>query len=274
MNLNNKMFNKFFDNIFPKCKSEAFLISKYISKKLIKLKKINKQIIEEKIDYFYSNRFELKYSKKLILTKEKINNIGYILCYSYSNFEKENINRRELIINIKYSENVDIITDFYMYCIMLGKNPQEISILNYFENKKNEYRLPGEFLFLIKFFRYIEDLEINMDEIKESNQQHNIDFYLFVITILNIHYLINLSGYIKINLYNEKIQREIYDYYTEELNLVYKLQNIDIMKNKIISKNEIYRKRWNFEKQYIITKCKFSNEEINNINVEQNNTVI
>ena len=88
---------------------------------------------------------------------------------------------------------------------MLGKNPQEISISNYFENKKDNYRLPGEFLFLIKFFRYIEDLEINMDEIKESNQQHNIDFYLFVITILNIHYLINLSGYTKINFYNEKI---------------------------------------------------------------------
>jgi len=88
---------------------------------------------------------------------------------------------------------------------MLGKNPQEISISNYFENKKDNYRLPGEFLFLISCFNYIKDLEIDMDEIKESNQQHNIDFYLFAITILNINYFINLSGYTKINFYNEKI---------------------------------------------------------------------
>ena len=131
----------------------------------------------------------------------------------------------ELINYIKYSEKVDILFDFYNYLDRLGKNPQEISISNYFENKTDQYLLPGEFLFLIKCFNNIEDLEIDIDKIKESKQQYNMDFYLFVITILNIHYLINLSVYAKINFYNGKIQRDIYDYFTEELNLIYKLHN-------------------------------------------------
>ena len=269
---NKEMLWKFLDHLFPNCKRDAFLISKYISKKLIKSKKINRKIIEEKIEYFYSKRIELRYSQKYILTKENINNIGYILCFSYSKFEDKNINKKELNKYIKYNEKSNILNDFYNYCNMIGKMPQDINKLDYLEKRKDKYFLPGEFLFLIECFNNINVLEIDMNEIKDSKQQHNIDFYLYVITLLNIHYLITLSDYTKINFYNEKIQKDIYDYFTGELNLVYKLHNRDIKKNKVISKNEIFRKRWNFEKEYIITKCKFlPNEEVNIFNVEQNN---
>ena len=269
---NKEMLWKFLDYLFPNCKRDAFLISKYISKKIIKSKKINRKIIEEKIEFFYSKRIELRYSQKYILTKENINNIGYILCFSYSKFEDKNINKKDIIKYIKDNEKIDILSDFYSYCNNIGKMPQDINKLDYFEKRKDKFLLPGEFLFLIGCFSSINILEIDMNEIKETKQQHNIDFYLFVITLLNIHYLITLSDYTKINFYNGKMQRDIYDYFTEELNMVYKLHNRDIKKNKIISKNEIYRKRWNFEKEYIITKCKFlSNEEANNINIERNN---
>jgi len=269
---NKEMLWKFLDHLFPNCKRDAFLISKYISKKFIKSKKINRKIIEEKIEYFYSKRIELRYSQKYILTKENINNIGYILCFSYSKFEDKSINKKELIKYIKDSEKIDVLNDFYNYCNNIGQMPQDINKLDYFEKRKDKYLLPGEFLYLIGCFNYINVIEIDMNEIKESKQQHNIDFYLFVITLLNIHYLITLSDYTKINFYNEKIQRDIYDYFTEELNFVYKLHNRDIKKNKIISKNEIYRKRWNFENEYIITQYNFlPNEELNNIDIEQNN---
>ena len=269
---NKEMLWKFLDYLFPNCKRDAFLISKYISKKLIKSKKINSKIIEEKIEFFYSKRIELRYSQKYILTKENINNIGYILCFSYSKFEDKSINKKELIKYIKDSEKISILNDFYSYCNMIGKMPQDVNKLDYLEKRKDKYLLPGEFLFLIECFNYINVLEIDMNEIKESKHQHNIDFYLFVITLLNIHYLITLSDYTKINFYNEKIQKDIYDYFTGELNLVYKLHHRDIKKNKIISKNEIFRKRWNFENEYIITKCKFlPNEDVNIFNIEQNN---
>jgi len=268
---NKEMLRKFVEYLFPKCEREPFIISKYISKKLIKSKKITKKAIEEKIEFFYSKRIELRYSQKYILTKENINNIGYILCYSYSKFEDKKINKADLIKYIKDSEKINVLNDFHSYCNNIGKIPQDINKLDYLENHKDDYLLPGEFLFLIGCFNYINVLEINMNEIKESKQQHNSDFYLFVITLLNIHHLLTLCDYIKINFYNEKIQNDIFNYFTDELNLVYKLHDRDLKKNKKIPQNEICRKRWDFENEYIITKNKFlPGEEINIDNTEQN----
>ena len=268
---NKEMLRKFVEYLFPKCEREPFIISKYISKKLIKSKKITKKAIEEKIEFFYSKRIELRYSQKYILTKENINNIGYILCYSYSKFEDKKINKADLIKYIKDSEKINVLNDFHSYCNNIGKIPQDINKLEYLEKHKDDYLLPGEFLFLIGCFNYINVLEINMNEIKESKQQHNSDFYLFVITLLNIHHLLTLCDYIKINFYNEKIQNDIFNYFTDELNLVYKLHDRDLKKNKKIPQNEICRKRWDFENEYIITKNKFlPGEEINIDNTEQN----
>lgn len=272
---NKEMLRNFVEYLFPKCQREPFLISKFISKKLIKLKKITKKTIEEKIDFFYSKRIDLRYSQKYILTKENINNIGYILCYSYSKFEEKKINKEELNKFIKESEKINVLSDFHSYCNMIGKMPQDINKLDYLEKHKDDYLLPGELLFLIGCFNYINTLEINMNEIKESKQQHNSDFYLFVITLLNIHHLLIYCNYIKINFYNEKIQNDIYNYFTEELNSVYKLHARDLKKNKKITKNEIFRKRWDFENEYIITKSKFlPNEEVNINYIENNNIKI
>ena len=269
---NKEMLRNFVEYLFPKCDREPFIISKYISRKFIKSKKINRKTIEEKIEFFYSKRIELRYSQKYILTKENINNIGYILCYSYSKFEDRKINKAELIKYIKESEKFNVLNDFHSYCNMVGKMPQDINKLDYLEKHKDDYPLPGELLFLIGCFNYINILEINLNEIKESKQQHNSDFYLFVITLLNIHHLLTMCDYIKINFYNEKIQNDIYNYFTEELNLVYNLHDRDLKKIKKMPKNEIFKKRWDFENDYIITKCKFSpDDEANFNNIEQNN---
>ena len=113
---------------------------------------------------------------------------------------------------------------------MIGKIPQDINQLDFLEKHKDKYPLPGELLILIGCFNYINILEINLNEIKESKQQHNSDFYLFVIKLLNIHHLLTVCDYIKINFYNEKIQNDIYNYFTDELNLVYNLYDRDLKK--------------------------------------------
>jgi len=51
-----------------------------------------------------------------------------------------------------------------------------------------------------------------------------------VIKLLNIHHLLTVCDYIKINFYNEKIQNDIYNYFTDELNLVYNLYDRDLKK--------------------------------------------
>ena len=104
----------FLDKLFPKCQSSAFLISKLISRRFIKMKKINIKEIEKYIQFFYDKRITLRYSKKLLLDKETINNIGYILCYTYSKFDDLKIfNKLDLDIYIKADKKRDVINDYF-----------------------------------------------------------------------------------------------------------------------------------------------------------------
>ena len=200
-NSNREMSLKFIDKLFPKCKRDTFIISKLISKKLMKT--INKKLIEEKLDFFYQNRNDIKYSKKLVLTKEYINNIGYILCYSYSKFEDFKIKEKKDLINFiffSFSKKEDALNDFYSYCNEKGKSPQDISLLNYLDkNDIKNYVLPGVFLFLMLCFDFINILELDMNVISDFRQKKNEDFYLFVITIFNINYLATKIARFKLN---------------------------------------------------------------------------
>ena len=128
----------FLDKLFPKCLNKAFSISKVISRRLMKTKKINKKIIEEKLKCFFDKRIEIRYSKKLILDKETINNIGYILCYSYSKFEEFRIfEKKDLNNYAKMSRKTDTINEFYGYCNQTGRSPIDNNLLEFLESKKS-----------------------------------------------------------------------------------------------------------------------------------------
>ena len=179
------------EKLFPKCQQKAFLISKLISKRFMKLKKINK-IVENKINYYFDRRLNLRYSRKLILDRDNINNIGYILCYSYSKFEDLKImNKKDITNYIKLIKKIDIINDYYRYCNENGNSPADYKIFNFLEtNNNNKYLLPGVFLFLMNILEFINILEISLDEIMfNSKEDYKDDFYLFIMTLLNIHYL-------------------------------------------------------------------------------------
>ena len=263
---NKEMSKKFLEKLFPRCKRDSFLISKNISKRIMKSKKINKKIIEDKLTYFFSNRIELRYSKKFILNKDNINNIGYILCYSYSKFDDMKIlNKKDLLTYLELSKKVDVLNDFYNNCNETGKSPLDNNKLDFLESKSDKYHMPGEFLFLMNCFEYINILEIDINEINKSKQQHDDDFYLFIITLLNIHYIMTLTDHLKVNFNNQQLQEDIYNYFTEELNKVYKSHNRHLKKNKEFSKSEIFKKRWDFETNYLITKQQFYPIEEDNI---------
>ena len=273
---NEEMSQNFLDKLFPKGKRIAFLISKLISKKM--MKKISKTLIEEKLVYFFQKRIELRYSKKLILTKENINNIGYIICYSFSKFEDSNINNKnDLKSFISHSGKINVLSDFFGYCNDKGKSPQDENILNFLEKKDiKEYLLPGVFLFLICCFDYINILELDMNVINECSKKPNEDFYLFIITILNIHYLVTKADRFKLNFNNEKFQNDIYTFFDKELASVYRYQNRDLKKNKNVSKKDFYKKRWDLETDYLFNKQINSSkiEDDNNANIITNNNDI
>lgn len=252
------------EKLFPKCQRKAFLISKLISKRFIKLNKINKTI-ENKINYFFDKRISLRYSKKLILDKENINNIGYILCYSYSKFEDLKIlNKKDIINYINLSKKIDIINDFYRYCNETGKSPIDYKIFNFLETNNNKYLLPGVFIFLMNILECIKNLEISLDEIMfNSKEDYNDDFYLVIMTLLNIHYLAISTNHFKVNFHNKKLQKDIYSYFTKKLKSLYKSNNMFFKKNVKTTENENFRINWDFEKDYIIKKKnkRFSNKE-------------
>ena len=51
------------------------------------------------------------------------------------------------------------------------------------------------------------------------------DFYLFIITLLNIHHLVTDANHFKVNFINRKLQKDIYDFFTDELNSIYENKN-------------------------------------------------
>ena len=253
------------EKLFPKCQNKSFLISKLISKKIIRSKKINRKIIEEKIKYFFDKRIEIRYSKKLMLNRDTINNLGYILCYSFSKFEDFKIyETKDLSKYVKESKKYDAINDFYKYCNENGISPIDNSLLDFLEGKNNNYLLPGEFIFLINIFDCINILEIDMNiNIDKFDENFYDDFYLFIITHLNIYYLAVLTNHFKMDFNNEQFQKDIYDYYSNELKPVYNKNYRYIKKNINILENNIFKKRWDFETDYIfLNKNKrFSKEE-------------
>ena len=140
------IWKKILDKLFPKCKREGFLISKLISK--LFLKKVTKAIIDSKLNYFFQNRVEFKYNKKLLLNKENINNIGYILCYSYSKFESFKVyTNEELKLCLKKSKSLNVIKDFFTDCNRRKKSPLDAKIFDFLEKNANNYFLPGVFFF-------------------------------------------------------------------------------------------------------------------------------
>ena len=263
---------KILDKLFPKCKREGFLISKLISK--LFSKKLNRTIVESKLNYYFLNRMEFKYNKKLILNKENINNIGYLLCYSYSQFENFKISTNELLKRyVHLSNKINIITDFYTYCNKKRKSPLDAKIFDFIEKNTNKYIIPGIFSFLINCFESINIIEIDMD-LNMNKQKSTDDFYLFIITLLNIHYLVTDADHFKVNFINRKLQKDIYTFFTEELNSIYENNNRYLKKNKKIFGKEAYKKRWDFENDYIIIRKNKKEEKTDDINSDDENDAL
>jgi len=274
---NKEMSSNFIDKLFPNCRRDTFNISKMISNKI--KKKITKKLIEEKLSFFYQNRTEFQYSKKLNLTREYISNIGYILCYSYSKFEENNIKEKKNLvsfISLSLSQKINVLNDFFRYCNENRKSPEDMSLLlKYLDKKENtKYTLPGAFLFLMCCFDYINILELDMNVINNFKQKNKEDFYLFIITIFNIDYLAVKTSRFKLNFNNEKFQKDIYAYFDKELASVYRNQNKDLKKNKNLSQKDFYKKRWDFETDYLLNKQLNSSkkEDDNNTSTITNST--
>ena len=260
-NLTHTITENFLDKLFPKCESNVRKISLAISREIQAIKKLTAEIIEDNIDYFYSNRHEIKYLKSLKLTKERFRNIGYILCYIYPKLttfkikesSKIKVYLKEVVknnnnINIKNNVSIDVLTDFFFYCGENGIDPSQIKKTAVWKMLINKYEVPPELIFLVNLFGGIKYLVIDIDF--EGEKLDNEDIKLFTITILNTSFIFPFLDHVSLNFIHNKLQFSLYErYYSKIFNLL-KVGEETIKKNIIKNHNFIYNKKWDFEHDF------------------------
>ena len=269
--LTKEIMKKFLDKLYPKCEISARKISYLISKEIRANKKINRNTIEEPINYFFSNRYDLKYSTSLIFTKEFFRNCGYILCYIFS---KINENTIKQIGGIRYyidkliKKNKNVIIDFYDYCTENDLDPSEVKKGSVWEKIEKKYDIPPEMIFLVNVFGEIDTLEFDIDF--EGELLNEEDIKLFTITILNMSFIFPKLIHANINFINNKLQYYLYEkYYSKILNIL-KLAEDSIKKNKIKNIDSIYNKKWDFSHEFNLEEYRQNqNETIKKENINK-----
>ena len=229
---------------------------------------INKKTIDEKLDYFINLKNSFKYSHKFEFNKENIKYLGYILSYSYSKFSSFKINNSKDLktkVDKTKDEKIDILMLFFDDCLKQLKSPTECSKSLFCHKNKQNFALPGVFIFLINSFIYINTIEINynLDEEKLTKDEIN----LFIVSILNIQYIFPNKITIKINLIHEQLQCSLYKRFYQEL---YKNSQKGKFKLVYMNKNDIYKRKWDFETEFLLEKFR-KNQKCNNNDDSDNN---
>ena len=249
--LTKEIMRNFLDKLYPKCDIKARKISYLISREIKTIKKLNRDTIEEYLNYFFYKRFDLKYSTSLKFTREFFTNCGYIFCYIFSKINENHIKQIGGIkqyINKVINNNISVIIDFYNYCTEKEQDPSEMKKGTVFHSLKKKYELPPEFIFLVNMFQGIDTLEFEIEF--EGEILNEIDINLFTITILNISYILPKLEHVNINFINNKLQFYLYNkYYTKIFNIL-KIAKENIKKNKINDILSIYNKKWDFEHEF------------------------
>jgi len=259
---NNKIISLFYEKIY-KTDTDSFNISVAISKQLRKSLNINKNMIDEKLDYFINKKMEYKSSKEFKLDRENTFYLGYILSYAYSKFSSFKINNeKDLISNVDKTkkEHIDLLTTFYSESIGNENLQNRYSKVLFCKKNKTNFNLPGVYILLINAFIYIKDIEIdfNFDE-----QLTKDEVNLFIISLLNLQYIFSDKINIKVNLINEGLQCLVYRRFYKELFKNTKFGNFKMI---YMNKDDIYKKKWDFETEFLLEKHRKINKNYSNQN--------
>ena len=257
VNNTNIVLGKFLDKICGFSDADAFYVSKSIGEKLEKNKKLSKDKISDIINSMISdNSNSNKKNKKsttLILDKNSCTCIGSILCYSYSRLDsykiKDMIKLQELKNRIN-GNNVNVLTDYYSFLKEKKTTEKELKITHYWKKKRDKYECLPELIFLINEYSKITTVEVDLN--LQSLNYHEEDMQLFLITLLNINWFLNLLTDIKINLINMKLEDGLYSYYYYKICeiLADKKVKESFKKNYFSNEANIFKKKWDFKNNF------------------------
>ena len=257
--LQKRILSLFYEKIY-KTDNDPFNICHNLSKQLTKSLGINKNIIDGKLDYFVDKKnIDYKYKKLFEFNKENINNLGHILAYSYNKFSSFRINNsKDLKANVEKTkeEKMDALTLFYAYYFENQNSKEKLSKTMFWKKNRSKFHLPGTFIFLMNIFIYVKNIEINLNFEEEKLTKDDVN--LFILCILNIQYIFPMKINIKINLIHEELQCFVYRRFYKELFLNTKRGNFKMI---YMNKNDLYRKKWDFETEFLLEKHRKNKKE-------------
>ena len=219
----NKIMNKILDKM---CNSnmcnDIFIISQNLCKQICKNNKIGKENIDNLINHLTGNNINNKNSYKsqtFLLTRNKCEIIGSILCYSYSKLHHKMKDMNKLIELRKtiIEQGTDVMDDFADYCKTNKVTDKKIT--TYWKMNRNNYIFSPEIIFLINRYSNVTEVEIDFNLFEQSLNDDEIKIQLIELTLLNINWLFNSLKSFKINFINELLQQNLYPYFTYKLNL-------------------------------------------------------
>ena len=274
-----KLINIFTEKMFPKCNLDGYLISKKLSSQYFKKIEINKNKIEECINFIYSNKKIFASTGIINFDLKTIKNLGYILMMSYNKFGDFKINdRKALKVNIKkiIKDSTDVMQDFLNFCDKKKIIPENYKKTSFWEKYSQNYYLPSIFIFLLNSLDKIETININLNEINEIITNEDVDF--FSVVIYNIQYIFSNVNNIKINLIHKKFQSTLFYKCFEAYQKTLILNNGNL-KRQFFKLDYIYDKKWNFENDFLLNEFRNLNKnkflenkyEINNKNMSKSN---
>ena len=271
-NLTKQITKKFLEKLYPKCHTSTFKISLLITREIRSTKKLSKDSVEEYINYFFTLRHDIKYSRALKLTTEVFRNIGYILCCIYEKFTqfstKESGGIKECIKRI-LENNIDVLTDFFYYCAENGLDPIKAEKTKVWKNLQKKYEIPPELIFLINIFHRITILDVNFEF--DGEELGEEDIKLFTITILNINYILPKLEHLNLNFIHNKLQFYLYKRYYKKIFNLLKEGKETIKKNQIKNHSLMYSIKWDFEHNFNLNE--YRKNEISNEVLEVSKTI-
>ena len=257
-----KLMHIFTERLFPKCNLDGFLISRKLSANYFKKIMVDKNKIEECINYIYSHKQKFAYSGLINFDLKTIENLGYILMMSYYKFNDFKVTDRKALkacIKKTNKDSTDVIQDFFNYCNKKKSIPDHHKKTSYWERNSTNYYLPAIFIFLMNSLEKIETINIDFNIYDETISNEDVDF--FAIVIYNVQFIFNNVSQIKLNLIHTKLQCGIFSKYFEE----YKKALNDIngeIKKRYINLDYIYDKKWDFTTEFLLDEYRQINKKI------------